>query len=977
LPIAYDIIVEGLKMSAVKSLGCSEASYRGSSNTKIFIWLLALTFLAFILRTLRLDFQPLWWDEGWSVYFATADVPTMIARTAIDIHPPLYYLALRLWILIIGSSAAAVRHFSVLAGTLSVPLIFLIGRRLFDVRVGIMASLTMTLAPFHIYYSQEARMYALVAFLVLASIYLFLSLLEGEEAASPVQWLFYIVITSLAMYTQYYAVFIPVSQTVFVLVGLRRNRGFLVRWLGAQFVLVLAYLPWVLYSGGKLVAYVSTKMVKEGDLPVGLRTYITEHLLAFSTGHLSEGRAFLSWIALVFIALIVLGIVGYVRHSSQHDFGTWRPTRAVAFTLIYLLLPLSLGYLVNLRYPFTSPGIQRLFLLSAPAFYLLVALGLSWLWQRLHLWWPVCLLLVVVSAPSLVDFYGGEHHAGDDYRPLIETVQALARTDDVIVAVHPWQIGYFHAYYDGQLPRLYLTPKEPTDVTSEEWATDPTLMAWELDSLLHEHRFLWFPAHQALGRILESDAEGYLSQRHYPILSQWFTDSTRLSCYAGAEELDPGAEQINFGDKVSLVAHGMTSGPVEASWGAVLMDLRWRVDAELDGKYQIALRLTDEEGQVWASQDSEPVGRLRSFHEQPVGSELSDHHGLLIPAGTPPGTYQLRLGLYRLRDGRWLEILDREGAPQRVEVALGTVEVLAPSPSPPKEALFIQHPRQADFAPGIRFLGYSVRGETFQPGDAVEMTLFWQAMADLEEDYHASVRLHDSGGQTRVAIEGPLTKSDYPASVWGEGQLFRGFLSLLLPAGLTSGHYDLSLSLYRPTDGGLLPLRRWGLDWGDSYLLGTIEVRGRAHEVEPPPSIGHPMSVRLGEVVQFLGYDLDRQEVSAGDSLHLTLYWQALSEMGKSYTVFNHLIDTENHIWGQMDGIPGGGSLPTSSWIAGEYVIDEYEILVREGAPPGEYLIETGMYDLATMVRLSVFDAHGAGMGDRILLEATPIYVGP
>jgi hypothetical protein len=97
--------------------------------------------------------------------------------------------------------------------------------------------------------------------------------------------------------------------------------------------------------------------------------------------------------------------------------------------------------------------------------------------------------------------------------------------------------------------------------------------------------------------------------------------------------------------------------------------------------------------------------------------------------------------------------------------------------------------------------------------------------------------------------------------------------------------------------------------------------------------------------------------------------------MDTSYTVFNHLIDDENHIWGQKDGIPGAGTLPTSSWLAGEYVGDEYEIVIQADTPPGQYVLETGMYDLATMTRLPVLDDEGVVVGDRILLEATPIEV--
>jgi len=67
--------------------------------------------------------------------------------------------------------------------------------------------------------------------------------------------------------------------------------------------------------------------------------------------------------------------------------------------------------------------------------------------------------------------------------------------------------------------------------------------------------------------------------------------------------------------------------------------------------------------------------------------------------------------------------------------------------------------------------------------------------------------------------------------------------------------------------------------------------------------------------------------------------------------------------------VPGGGLLPTNSWLKGEIITDEYEVPIRAGAPPGQYVIETGMYDRYTGERLQVLDANGKPVeGDRILL---------
>ena len=89
-----------------------------------------LTLLALGLRLIRLSYQPLWWDEGWSLYFATTNVRNMLELTAVDIHPPLYYLLLHFWIRLFGPGLISVRFLSVLIGTATIPLLYAAGRRL-------------------------------------------------------------------------------------------------------------------------------------------------------------------------------------------------------------------------------------------------------------------------------------------------------------------------------------------------------------------------------------------------------------------------------------------------------------------------------------------------------------------------------------------------------------------------------------------------------------------------------------------------------------------------------------------------------------------------------------------------------------------------------------------------------------------------------------------------------------------------------
>jgi len=133
------------------------------------VLLLVLALLAFTLYIFRLDHQSLWYDEGFSVYLAEMSLGEVTARTASDIHPPLYYFLLHLWMLVSGSTEFALRFLSLIFGVLTVPLIYVVGRRLLGDAAGRLASGFIAISPLFLWYSQEARMYTLVTFLCLLS----------------------------------------------------------------------------------------------------------------------------------------------------------------------------------------------------------------------------------------------------------------------------------------------------------------------------------------------------------------------------------------------------------------------------------------------------------------------------------------------------------------------------------------------------------------------------------------------------------------------------------------------------------------------------------------------------------------------------------------------------------------------------------------------------------------------------------------
>ena len=185
--------------------------------------------LAFALRLLRLDFQPLWWDEGYSVYFASQDLVTLTLKTAADIHPPLYYYLLHLWIALFGPSDVAVRLLSVFIGTAHRPALLPVARRLVPGGVALLAACSWPSPPST---CTTRRKCACTPWPPCWAWAPSTSPSASSHARQPDRarpgaqprgerrdWLGYVLFTSLAMYTLYYAAFIPLFQTVFAVLA--------------------------------------------------------------------------------------------------------------------------------------------------------------------------------------------------------------------------------------------------------------------------------------------------------------------------------------------------------------------------------------------------------------------------------------------------------------------------------------------------------------------------------------------------------------------------------------------------------------------------------------------------------------------------------------------------------------------------------------------------------------------------------------
>jgi hypothetical protein len=156
-----------------------------------------------------------------------------------EFHPPLYYLLMRAWAGIAGTGEAAFRLPSACFGILAVVLTYGLMRRFFTAPVSLLGAFFVGVSPLHIIISQEARMYALVGMLVLAST---LALLASVDGGGAVRWAGYVLISTMMAYTQYLGLLVLLAHGIWVVVSERRH---LDKWMAAMAGVAILYAPWV------------------------------------------------------------------------------------------------------------------------------------------------------------------------------------------------------------------------------------------------------------------------------------------------------------------------------------------------------------------------------------------------------------------------------------------------------------------------------------------------------------------------------------------------------------------------------------------------------------------------------------------------------------------------------------------------------------------------------------------------------------
>jgi len=253
-----------------------------------------------------------------------------------------------------------------------------------------------------------------------------------------------------------------------------------------------------------------------------------------------------------------------------------------------------------------------------------------------------------------------------------------------------------------------------------------------------------------------------------------------------------------------------------------------------------------------------------------------------------------------------------------------------------------------------------------KPGDSLEITLYWQSLAQMNQDYSIFVHLLDENELIVAQRDTYPGQGLYPTSLWAVGEAIANRYVLILPeTAFAPTRAQLEVGLYNFDSGERL------LAYGpNGELLGD---NVRFHEIEILPGteaeVPNPVHFNLGNKIALVGYDMDRRTAAPGETIHLTLYWQALAEMKENYTVFTHVLGEENRIWAQEDSWPLDGNAPTSTWQPGQTIADEYKLTIYPNTPADVYDVEIGLYLAETGDRLRIVGEGGRLLDDRVLLS--------
>jgi len=319
----------------------------------------------------------------------------------------------------------------------------------------------------------------------------------------------------------------------------------------------------------------------------------------------------------------------------------------------------------------------------------------------------------------------------------------------------------------------------------------------------------------------------------------------------------------------------------------------------------------------------------------------------------------MMLGLSQLVPGRYQAALAALVSTAMLGLAMyALVGVLAPAfarPAPltSQQMAAIPHRLDVTFEDKARLLGYEVEGDTVHPGEQVTVTLYWQALASMREDYAVFVHLVNSAGALSAQRDTFPGLGNLPTSQWKPGDTFMDrYRTEIGETAYAPDEALVRVGLYLPNGPRLTAFSIDGHPLGDGVTLTSVRLIPR------PGDFPNSVRINFGDKMALLGYEMDSRVVRPGETLSVTLYWQALAPMDRDYRVFTHLTRDNGDIVAMNDGLPYTSPKRTRRWSPGQVFQEVRPLTVAADAPAGLYDVEMGIYIGQGRLPIVAVDRH-------------------
>jgi len=421
LRICYNQHMQGEteKISTISS--SASESFPASYGSAILIFM--ITAAGAFLRFHQLSHNSLWLDEGATYELSRLSLLGIWnSMTTGEFNPPLFYWIEHL-MLCLGKSEFLLRLVPALLGTAAIPLVYLLGRELCDEPAGVLSASIVAFSPFHIFYSQEARAYTTVTFLLACAILCFA---RAWKSGSACCWAAFGLFSALSFYTHFYSALLIIAL---ILLGLAGEL-----WLRERSIQRIRH-----FCSGLLLSLLLVLPLLVVAVPVTLRRAAVppswgiqgiEALKATLGTIMSQNSA-----AMVFLA--ILSIIGIAV--------LWRKSRMSALIVtLSIAVPLSATALLSHRIPFHP----RYLIYLIPLFAIAISCGLSPLFSRQR--WIVTALVIVTALlqlSPLKEYYSKT--SKDDWRGVVRQLGLNRGSGDIYVFVPGYVSLPFLFYYEG------------------------------------------------------------------------------------------------------------------------------------------------------------------------------------------------------------------------------------------------------------------------------------------------------------------------------------------------------------------------------------------------------------------------------------------------------------------------------------------------------------------------------------------------